>query len=192
MATKRTHEDIQDEEEQLQQQEDNPTNSSECCWDELNVVVGSARCDVAVVPRPEVPSGVAAPNFPRVLSVVGFVGAAQIASPPSLSVHHVVPNCTNDRSPQAKAEHAMFALLHRTLVCEHQHALVALGHRWFALLTAPPLRAFAGSGVAVEGTEPLVLLLHVLAPGTVLPGTPRALSTFALAHRAGPCMQPAT
>ena len=152
-------------------------------WLAVSVAVGSVRCGAAVYPAPAVPRGVAVARFPRVLSVVGFVGAALLPSPPSLSVHHVVPlppNTPQQQQAEADAERGVFALLQRALECEHQHALVALDHDWFAVLAAQPVRPLGGSTTRA-------LLLHVLAPGTALPGSGgRVLTTHTLCLCTGP------
>lgn len=149
-----------------------PSPPPQAQFSEVVLAFGRLVCDVAVAPPLAVPAGVLARAFPRVLAVAGFVPAALLPSPPSVAVHSVVPVLLRG-APAARdrTQRAFFALLQRTLVSEHQHALVALDADWLAVLTAPYVLPFAGTE---RPSSPLqLLLLHVLAPGAELPGIGR-------------------
>ena len=125
------------------------------------MALGKLVCETVVAPPLEVPPEVLAPAFPRVLSICGFVPSSLIPCPPSVSVHTMVPSGSS-----TEAQCGFFSMLLRTLISGHLHAVVALDKDWLAVITAP----FSIPFPPVQSQQQQLLYLHILAPGTEIPG----------------------
>ena len=125
------------------------------------IALGKLVCETVVAPPLEVPPEVLAPAFPRVLSICGFVPSSLVPSPPSSSVHSIIPSGSN-----SECQCGFFSMLLRALISGHLHAVVALDKDWFAFITVPYSMPFP----LAQNPRQNLMLLHVLAPGTEIPG----------------------
>ena len=138
-----------------------PLGPPDANFSRTTIVLGKLVCDAVVAPPLVVPPDVLAQAFPRVLSICGFVPSSLVPSPPSVSVHSVVPSGNS-----SEAQCGFFSMLLRTLTSGHLHAIVALDKDWFAVITVPFTRPFPPAQPQPQN----LLLLHVLAPGAEIPG----------------------
>lgn len=130
-------------------------------------------------------------EFPKCLSIVGFLNAKTLPSPPSISSHRILPlnnnnninninnninnneikEYSNHNSEQKNTE-ILALMLSSALFTQRLTAVVALGPEWRGIITAPTLGR---------------LVFHILKPRIVLPGigSLHTLTTFSSLMLAG-------
>lgn len=95
-------------------------------------------------------------SFPGLLPLIGFMAAAKLPSPPSLSTHAIIPLPSQASLDQGlgitEDDLALCLMLNACLKSEKKVGVVQLGHRWFGLISSMN-----------EGTTDC-LVLHVLSP----------------------------